>query len=403
MIVAAFFLPLTAYAQSSRYGESFLQAEDFTGDSVPDLIVADPGDFGGIGSLYIFYGPVSGDPLPPPEAADVIIQFDSDGLLDTGWRIKQACDYNFDDIADLYIDASILREDGTLDDRLLIVDPVHWRVLSDFWGGPEVPDYWEEFDGSECDVGDWMKSVLRDWGYDLYGESGDDDSSSPSSPSDGFGVINVVDYTFVLFDINPKEWARNLAGFKSTTSFAGNAARGAIPKFDTMTPEEKTAVDWERNAMRHALWQGALTRRFGADIAEEIGDIHERGEEGTDTWIDQYNNAVARNIVQDCLDGGNCTWEEMIRRILEALEDNRFIKSPCDLRVPPEHRHSDCFGIADPVPLGDVNSDGSIDTDDLLRVSEEYGNQFITADLNGNGIVDVEDIVEVAIIVGNQE
>ena len=39
MIVAAFFLPLTAYAQSSRYGEAFLQAEDFTGDGIADLYI----------------------------------------------------------------------------------------------------------------------------------------------------------------------------------------------------------------------------------------------------------------------------------------------------------------------------------------------------------------------------
>jgi len=248
-----------------------------------------------------------------------VIQFDAESLLDTGWRLKQACDYNFDGIADLYIGASILRADGTIDDRVLIVDPVHWSVLSDFRSSPGVPDYWEEFDGSECDVGEWMESVLRDLGYDLSGNGSDDSSSSSPSPDD-FGTINLVEYTFVLFDINPKKWAKNLAGLTSTTSFARNAAREAIPKFNYMNDKEKEAVDWKRNAMRHALWQGALTRRFGADIAEEIGDIHEQGEEGTDTWIDQYNNAVARNIVQDCLDDGNCTWEEMIRRILEALK-----------------------------------------------------------------------------------
>ncbi|MFG0242747.1 MAG: hypothetical protein ACF8R9_08190 [Phycisphaerales bacterium JB054] len=118
-------------AQSSRYGEAFLQAEDFTGDGVEDLVVCDPGDSNGQGTLYVFYGPVANDPLPSPSTADEIVHRSAPSLLDTGWRIKQACDYNFDGIADIYIGATILHEDGSTDDRVLIVTPVSWRIMAD--------------------------------------------------------------------------------------------------------------------------------------------------------------------------------------------------------------------------------------------------------------------------------
>lgn len=36
-----------ANAQSSQYGDAFLETADFTGDGVLDLVVADPDDLGG--------------------------------------------------------------------------------------------------------------------------------------------------------------------------------------------------------------------------------------------------------------------------------------------------------------------------------------------------------------------
>jgi len=57
-----------ARAQSARYGEALLIADDFTGDGVPDLIVSDPDAADGKGLLFIFHGPVTIDPLPHVEA-----------------------------------------------------------------------------------------------------------------------------------------------------------------------------------------------------------------------------------------------------------------------------------------------------------------------------------------------
>ncbi|MDQ7013988.1 MAG: dockerin type I repeat-containing protein [Planctomycetota bacterium] len=285
---------------------------------------------------------------------------------------------------------------------MLIVDPVHWRALSDYRGGPDVPDYWSEFDGAECDASDWIESGLRDWGYELNG-AGDDDSSSSRSSSYNLGVVELANYAFTLFHPVPILWQKNIADFVTITVSARQGANNAYPINKSMTEAEKVVARGNRNALRHALWQGLLTRRFGADRAEEIGNIHEEDSENeTDSWIDQFNNAVARNIALQCLLDGGCTLEELIRRILEALEDGRFIRTPCDPRVPESLRPPECIDTGDPVPIGDVNSDGSIDSSDLLRASLEYGNQFITADLNSNGIVDAEDIVEIAIIIENQ-
>lgn len=363
--------------------------------------MADPGDFGGIGSLYVFYGPASSDPLPPPEAADAVIQFDADGLLDTGWRLKQACDYTFDDIADIYVGATILREDGTTADRVLIVTPVSWRVITDVRSDPSLPDFWQSFDGSECENNEWIKTVLRDWGYELMGD--DDDDSSSSSSESNLGILNVVDYALVLFDFNPQQWANNIAEFVAISASAREAARGAFPiDRDTMSDAEIESQQWKRNAMRHALWQGSLAYRFGTNAAKEIGDIHERGEEGLDTWIDQYNNQVARNIVAQCIIDG-CTLEELIRRLLEALDDGRFIRSPCDTRVPPTLRPDSCPDDEEPAPVGDVNSDGLINMDDLIVTVGELGQEFPTADLNANGVVDPLDIVDLVLIIEDNQ
>lgn len=389
-----------ANGQSARYGESFLLADDFTGDGIDDLIVCDPGAENGQGSLYIFHGPVASEPLPAPAAADEVVVFSAPGLLDTGWRIKQACDYNFDSVRDLYIGATLLHDDGTTDDRVLIVTPVSWRVMTDVRGDSSVPDFWQSFDGTECEDGEWIEIVVRGWGYDLQG--GDDSSSSSSSES-GFSVINVVEYSLVLFDWNPQQWANNIALFTGICTSASEAARGAFPIDDTMSGTQRESQKWKRNAMRHALWQGVLAYRFGVDAAEEIGNIHEQdSEDGLDSWIDQYNNQVARNIAEQCLMDG-CTIEELIQRLLDALEDGRFIRSPCDPRVPAPLRPEWCSDQQPPVPIGDVNSDGVIDGQDIIRTVEELGTGFATGDLNANGLVDSSDLIDIVLIVEGQQ
>ncbi|MEO5875060.1 MAG: RHS repeat-associated core domain-containing protein [Streptosporangiaceae bacterium] len=49
-----------------------------------------------------------------------------------------------------------------------------------------------------------------------------------------------------------------------------------------------------RNAVRHFMWQGALTYYLGKKAAIRLGGMHEVFEEGSDTAVDQHNNARAR-------------------------------------------------------------------------------------------------------------
>ncbi|WP_308430975.1 RHS repeat-associated core domain-containing protein, partial [Kitasatospora griseola] len=52
------------------------------------------------------------------------------------------------------------------------------------------------------------------------------------------------------------------------------------------------------NAIRHFMWQSALTLYFGAAAAKRLGDAHEYGEHGEDHNIDVFNNNVARNYAR---------------------------------------------------------------------------------------------------------
>lgn len=337
------------------------------------------------------------DPLPDPVQAIAVYDFDCEALLNTGYRLKQACDYTFDGVPDLYVGASVLRDDGSVHDRVLIVDLVTGHLLMDVRSDPTVPDFWDSFDGSECESSDWVGQVLHDDGYDLLD---DGDGSSGSSESDG-SVLQIAVISSLLYHPNPIVWADRLADFVSISTSARQAANRAYPMDSSMTPSAKEAQQWNRNAMRHALWQGMLTRRFGATTAQAIGDAHEQGSNAPlDTWIDQYNNQVARNIAQQCLAQG-CSLEELIQRLLDALDDDRFIKDPCDPRVPVHLRPMDCNGPIGP-GQGDVNSDGVINASDLVQTAAAYGSEFITADLNWNGTVDADDISEVATIVADQ-
>lgn len=64
------------------------------------------------------------------------------------------------------------------------------------------------------------------------------------------------------------------------------------------------------NAVRHALWQAAITARFGSRTAEEVGNAYESGAGYADTldYPDRYradeaadlrNNAIGRSIGSD--------------------------------------------------------------------------------------------------------
>ena len=91
---------------------------------------------------------------------------------------------------------------------------------------------------------------------------------------------------------------------------------------------------WRRNAARHGVWQARLAFQYGATAAENIGNAHEEGSpDALDSWIDQHNNRVAREI------GENAgSLEEIPDLIQAAMDDGRLITDPADPRVPEELR-----------------------------------------------------------------
>ncbi len=54
-------------------------------------------------------------------------------------------------------------------------------------------------------------------------------------------------------------------------------------------------VPGRTNAMRHFMWQAALTARFGADVAGSIAAAQEAGTPNRrDSRVDEHNNAAGR-------------------------------------------------------------------------------------------------------------
>jgi len=374
-----------ALAASDRYGQAVLVAADFTGDGVNDLIVSDPGDLGGVGSLYLFYGVDQGTP-PPPADADAIVSLSAAGLADTGLRLKQACDLTGDSILDLWVEAHVVRSDGSVDTRILAVDPTNFSVLVDGQGGPGTPDYWDSL-SADCDFTD--NFILA-----MGGGPGSSGSSS-GSPITDF-VLQMPRIALEVFSPIPGVWGKNVADVLAISASARGLADHFLPMPPDATKQVKDRIDGERNALRHALWQGGLSFYFDPATAKAIGDAHEDGSiHPLDSWIDQYNNQVARNIFLNCLADGICTLEELIQEILRASNDRRLITKPCDPRVPQQLKDDagiDCSGVFEGVPIGDVNSDGAVNTTDLAATVSACGTGLVTADLDASGAVDATDV-----------
>jgi hypothetical protein len=87
---------------------------------------------------------------------------------------------------------------------------------------------------------------------------------------------------------------------------------------------------WTRNAARHGVWQARLAFKYGEASAEAIGNAHEEGSpDALDSWIDQHNNRVAREI-----GAGAASLDEIPDLIQAAMDDGRLITSPADQRIP---------------------------------------------------------------------
>lgn len=93
---------------------------------------------------------------------------------------------------------------------------------------------------------------------------------------------------------------------------------------------------WMENAARHGVWQARLAFKHGEASAAGIGNAHEEGSpDALDSWIDQYNNRIGREI------GANASSLEAIPDLIQvALDDGRLITDPNDARIPEALRQS---------------------------------------------------------------
>lgn len=89
------------------------------------------------------------------------------------------------------------------------------------------------------------------------------------------------------------------------------------------------------NAGRHLHWQAVLAAKHGESVATRIGDAHESFTSNPqDTFIDQHNNVIGREIGLRVRQDPNLTEADIPRLIEEALRNNRAITNPSDPRVP---------------------------------------------------------------------
>ena len=134
----------------------------------------------------------------------------------------------------------------------------------------------------------------------------------------------------------------------------GESYRGAIafseecypfPK-RKMSDLEYSEILFKLNAARHGYWQARLVQwklGDGERVATIIGDAHERGaEQIIDSWIDQYNNKVAREIGMKCAISAIVNKEDSVSvlkdRLRKALRDEELIIRIDDPRIPPSIR-----------------------------------------------------------------
>lgn len=130
---------------------------------------------------------------------------------------------------------------------------------------------------------------------------------------------------------------------KFREAVGGVMEAGPIDAWDAAYGEDADAAEdfaggysdkWENNAARHGVWQARLANKHGEDTARSIGDAHERGSpDPLDSFIDQHNNNVARQIGRDA-----DSLDDIPAEVKRAMEDGRLITRPDDPRIPADLR-----------------------------------------------------------------
>ena len=101
--------------------------------------------------------------------------------------------------------------------------------------------------------------------------------------------------------------------------------------------EYKKRLEEHINALRHAIWQGLLTKEFGADSAKNIGDYHELGERINDDFMaDKQNNYKGREIGKNAKSD-----EDIINNVTQAYKEGSLNTGQYNSKLPHDGPHNE--------------------------------------------------------------
>lgn len=323
-----------AYGQISGGGGTIFQPPSFpnaqqipdvTGDGINDLLIGYPSHDGGAGRVYLFEGPISivHGALPHPNMAIDSISAPI-GFTSFGTRIELLSFSDNIDRPDIFISASKLIDDEVVDTALYV------HIYPDF----DLVEY--GYFNEEISSENFYRTIEEPLiAIDFESVLGPPTESGAES-------IN----GFSLQGGPYADWEEEKPGYQDILTDNGRGGFWDWQRFKAITAgsykgakEIRRRYGWssaQENAFRHAAWQGQLVAAFGRDVAKECGDHHEEGDENPeDSAADQYNNEVARQIMEMCLAEGE-TMDDCINRMLEMIhnEDGTFITDPDDPRIP---------------------------------------------------------------------
>ncbi len=157
----------------------------------------------------------------------------------------------------------------------------------------------------------------------------DPDGMEPGDPGAGYYAATVNSRTIGFSARHPI--ASNTIGYpvKGSTNISTNAVR-----FSTRVglTENDAHEGSQVNAFRHTLWQATITKNFGSDVAQEIGNAHEENplamsggnlktlftaSEKADETVDLLNNVIGRSIGEN---NPNAGMKELAEKTLESFK-----------------------------------------------------------------------------------